>query len=76
MSERGFRSGTMATTDDSVADRTEECCDCERETPHDISVEILTESTKEENAEYSREPYRVSECRICGSRTTIRMNNA
>ena len=67
---------TMATTKDSVDDLTEDCDSCEKQTPHDVSVEILTESSKEENAEYSREPYRVSECRVCGSRTTIRMNNA
>lgn len=66
----------MATTKDSVDDLTEDCDSCEKQTPHDVSVEILTESSKEENAEYSREPYRVSECRVCGSRTTIRMNNA
>ena len=66
----------MATTKGSVDDLTEECDSCEQNTPHDVSVEILTESSKEENAEYSREPYRVSECRVCGSRTTIRMNNA
>lgn len=66
----------MATTKDSVDDLTEECDSCEQHTPHDVSVEILTESSKAENAEYSREPYRVSECRVCGSQTTLRMNNA
>jgi len=45
-------------------------------TPHDVAVEILTESTKPENAEFSREPYRVSECRVCGTTETVRMNNA
>lgn len=66
----------MATTDDSIADLTEECPCCDRQTPHDVSVQILTESTKEQNSEYSREPYRVSECRECGETTTTRMNNA
>ena len=53
--------------------------DCEhggRATPHAGSVEILTESRKRENAEFSREPYRVSECRVCGETTSTRMNNA
>jgi hypothetical protein len=54
----------------------EACSTCERTTPHDVSVQILTESTKEENAAFSREPYRVSECQICGTKTEIRMNNA
>ena len=65
----------MATTEES-ADLTEECDECGQQTPHDVSVEILTESRKRENAEFSREPYRVSECRICGQTSTTRMNNA
>lgn len=66
----------MATTDESVADITEECPSCERQTPHEVSVEILTESGKQQNAEYSREPYRVSRCSECGATTKRRMNNA
>jgi hypothetical protein len=66
----------MATTDDAVADMTEPCPSCDHETPHSVSVEILTESTKQQNSEYSREPYRVSECLECGETTTTRMNNA
>lgn len=54
----------------------EACATCERTTPHEVSVEILTESTQEENAAFSREPYRVSKCQICGTTTEIRMNNA
>jgi len=67
---------TMATTDDNIEDVTEECTRCGRATPHSIAVEILTESTKEENAAFSREPYRISECRVCGSVEQTRMNNA
>jgi hypothetical protein len=65
----------MATTEDS-ADLTEECDECGQQTPHDVSVEILTESRKRENAEFSREPYRVSECLECNTTTRLRMNNA
>jgi hypothetical protein len=54
----------------------EECPECERETSHSVSLEILTESDKRENAQFSREPYRVSTCRICGTETKLRMNNA
>jgi len=67
---------TMASTDSPVSNVTEQCDRCGRSTPHEVDVEILTESRKEENAEFSREPYRVSECRVCGDQTKRRMNNA
>ncbi|MFC6960621.1 DUF7835 family putative zinc beta-ribbon protein [Halocatena marina] len=54
----------------------EECPTCDRETSHSVSLQILTESNKTENAQFSREPYRVSKCQICGTETTLRMNNA
>ena len=65
----------MATTNDGV-DMSEACADCGRDTPHAVSVQIETESSKTENAEFSREPYRVSECQVCGATTSTRMNNA
>ena len=66
----------MATTDDSVNGLTEHCDDCDLETLHEVSVQLRTESGKEENAEFSREPYRVAECQGCGARSSQRMNNA
>ncbi|MFC4550723.1 MULTISPECIES: hypothetical protein [Halorussus] len=54
----------------------EACEACGEETPHIVSIEILTESQKRENAAFSREPYRVTECRVCGETTQQRMNNA
>ncbi len=66
----------MATTDNSFNGLTEYCEDCERETLHEVSVQIKTESLKNENAQFSREPYRVAECQRCGTRTSQRMNNA
>jgi hypothetical protein len=54
----------------------ENCADCGGETLHDVRVEIRTESKQEENAEFSREPYRVVVCNGCGSETSTRMNNA
>ncbi|MCU4924490.1 hypothetical protein OB905_00630 [Halobacteria archaeon AArc-dxtr1] len=66
----------MATTDESVTNVTEVCDDCGVETIHEVSVEIRTESLKPENAQFSREPYRVTECHRCGSRRKQRMNNA
>ena len=55
---------------------TEHCPACGRETSHTVEVEIRTESEKEQNAQFSREPYRVSTCRACGEERTQRMNNA
>jgi len=55
---------------------TEHCEACGQETPHTVSVELRTESEKSENTEFSREPYRVAQCRMCGSETSTRMNNA
>jgi len=57
-------------------ERSEECDECSRETPHEVSIRLRTESRKEENAEFSREPYRVTTCRVCGMETLTRMNNA
>jgi hypothetical protein len=65
----------MAATNDGV-DMAEHCSTCDRETPHAVRVQIQTESDKHENAAFSREPYRVSECQICGATTSTRMNNA
>ncbi len=61
---------------DGATDLTETCSTCERTTPHEVSVKIRTESTKQENAQFSREPYRVSKCQVCGTTTETRMNNA
>ena len=55
---------------------TEACEECGRDTYHDVSVEIRTESRKKKNAEFSREPYRVVTCQVCGTTRSQRMNNA
>lgn len=55
---------------------TESCPSCDGETLHNVRVEIRTESEKEENAEFSREPYRVVVCSECGTESATRMNNA
>jgi len=54
----------------------EQCPECGSEQPHEVSIDILTESDDEQNAEFSREPYRVSECLACGATSKTRMNNA
>ncbi|MFW6321675.1 MAG: hypothetical protein ACOC0Z_07465 [Halohasta sp.] len=66
----------MATTPSSPDNTVEYCSHCGRETQHVVRVEIRTESQKTENAEFSREPYRVTRCVDCGAETTMRMNNA
>jgi ribosomal protein L37E len=67
----------MATdTPSGLHDQTEHCEACGRDTQHSVSVEIRTESGKAENAEFSREPYRVTTCVACGSERSQRMNNA
>lgn len=66
----------MATTDNPIDGMQESCERCGIETLHEVSVQIKTESRKEENNEFSREPYRVAECQRCGHRENQRMNNA
>lgn len=66
----------MSTKRSTFGTRNERCGVCGRATPHDIRIEIRTESRELENAQFSREPYRVSTCRFCGETDTLRMNNA
>ena len=58
------------------SDFTEHCESCGRDTPHSVHLELRIESKKRENAEFSREPYRVATCSYCGSSKSLRMNNA
>lgn len=55
---------------------TEECDDCKRETDHEVTVEMRTENPDSDNATFSREPYRISECQTCGATEEVRLNNA
>ena len=67
----------MATrTDDFDGTMTERCESCGRETAHDVSIRLHTESDRAKNAEFSREPYRASVCRVCGDEQVLRMNDA
>ncbi|WP_435157636.1 hypothetical protein [Haladaptatus sp. DFWS20] len=65
----------MITRDSGLRDRTEECSACRRRTQHQVSIEVRAES-EGKNAAFSREPYRVTECLVCGETTNTRMNNA
>ena len=62
--------------DTDEAEMEEPCADCGRETAHGVSVEMRRESQKRETAGFSREPYRVATCLLCGTEETTRMNNA
>ncbi|MFB6137717.1 MAG: hypothetical protein ABEJ42_05175 [Halobacteriaceae archaeon] len=66
----------MASQTPRSTELTERCEECAAETAHAVSVELRTESAESENAQFSREPYRVSECRACGATRARRMNNA
>lgn len=56
---------------------TEPCKACGRETPHSVHIELVTESRKRNgNEKFSREPYRIATCMMCGQRERLRMNNA
>lgn len=59
-----------------VDGHTERCQACDQEVPHDVRIEIVTESRQHENAQFSREPYRIATCSICGEEQMQRMNNA
>jgi len=65
----------MATTGSRSSERSEYCPACDRETAHAVSLQIITESDEVDNAEFSREPYRVTECQACGEMEAVRMNN-
>ena len=51
----------------------EECDGCERETVHEITIQVRTENP---DSPFSREPYRVAECTVCGATEEVRLNNA
>jgi len=74
MVRRGEGCHGMATTGDSPTGRTERCEVGGRETTHRVTIQIKTENAKADNAAFSREPYRVSECQVCGHRESRRMN--
>ncbi|MFB6070240.1 MAG: hypothetical protein ABEJ76_04390 [Halanaeroarchaeum sp.] len=52
------------------------CEDCHERTVHRVRVQLRTESSVEENAAFSREPYRIAVCTVCDRVTEQRMNDA
>jgi len=63
---------STADTAGAFSELTEECADCERETVHEVAVEIRTENP---DSSFSREPYRVTECDVCGATEEVRLND-
>lgn len=51
----------------------ESCPACGTETPHQVGITIVEETTGEA---YSRQPYRKALCSRCGAEQTRRMNDA
>lgn len=50
-------------------------CECsETDTPHEITLRIITESPGEKFSQHSREPYRIATCQYCGIESRQRMN--
>jgi rRNA maturation protein Nop10 len=56
----------------------ESCPGCGEDTEHQVRLQIMEENngSDDKSRSFSREPYRVSECSVCGETETIRMNNA
>ena len=66
----------MSKSQSTLTELTEYCDECGSRTPHEVSIELKTESTKQTNQQFSREPYRVTECHVCGDKHAQRMNDA
>ncbi|MDQ2053590.1 MULTISPECIES: hypothetical protein [Halobellus] len=66
----------MSKSQSSHTELTEYCDECGARTPHEVSIELKTESKKQTNRAFSREPYRVTKCRACGDERAQRMNDA
>jgi ribosomal protein S14 len=66
----------VSKTPSSPHGQSEHCERCGRDTQHAVDVEIRAESTDGEHVAFSREPYRVATCVVCGTERAQRMNNA
>ena len=65
----------MVTTTTTDSQSGELCENCDAMTPHQVTIEIVTENEENSNAAFSREPYRVTECQQCGATSKQRANN-
>ncbi|WP_438267241.1 DUF7835 family putative zinc beta-ribbon protein [Haladaptatus pallidirubidus] len=53
----------------------ERCDSCAAMTPHEVTIKLITESEESQNAVYSHEPYRITECQSCAATSKQRMND-
>lgn len=65
----------MVTTSTNDSQSGELCENCDAMTPHQVTIEIVTENEENSNAAFSREPYRITECQHCGTTSKQRANN-
>ncbi|WP_266082530.1 DUF7835 family putative zinc beta-ribbon protein [Haladaptatus caseinilyticus] len=65
----------MVTTTTTDGQSGELCENCNAMTPHQVTIEIVTENEENSNAAFSREPYRITECQQCGLTSKQRANN-
>ncbi|QDX39941.1 hypothetical protein [Salarchaeum sp. JOR-1] len=54
----------------------EPCPVCDATTTHLVTIELRQEGPDGENCAYSREPYRVTECTVCGRSRASRVRSA
>jgi len=52
----------------------EPCETCRHETPHEVAIELRSESRTNENTQYARQPYRISLCTRCGEELVSRVH--
>lgn len=60
---------------DGVDDVIEWCDRCRDETAHAVAIHIRAESDEPENAAFSRQPYRRSQCLSCDEASLVRLND-
>ncbi|WP_438267359.1 DUF7835 family putative zinc beta-ribbon protein [Haladaptatus halobius] len=53
----------------------ERCDNCAAMTPHQVTIKLITENEDSQNAAFSREPYRITECQQCAATRKQRMND-
>lgn len=68
--------GRTAGESGGVEDVIEWCDCCGSETAHAVSIQIKAESDQPENAAFSRQPYRRSQCLSCDDSSLVRLNDA
>lgn len=53
----------------------EHCDSCGHDTPHEVTIQLVSHSDRGSNAQFAREPHRVTRCRDCGTERTVRVNH-